>query len=127
MRSPLLTAVGAGAGTFVTLTFVTGAVSGVALSVAKRVLRHRKMAVATKCSVCDASGFMSCQVCMGKAIIRCRQPVSLKQLRRRSRPAAAGEGGEAGGVVHCACPGCGTTRLQRCLNCLGDGKVCLPS
>lgn len=43
MRSPLLTAVGAGAGTFVTLTFVTGAVSGVALSVAKRVLRHRKV------------------------------------------------------------------------------------
>lgn len=41
--SPLLTAVGASAGTFVVLGGATAIVSGVALSVAKRVVRARRV------------------------------------------------------------------------------------
>ena len=46
MRSPLLTAVGAGAGTLVTLGAATCVVSGVALTVTKRVVKQRKVWVA---------------------------------------------------------------------------------
>lgn len=41
--SPLLTAVGASAGTFIVLGGATMIVSGVTLSVAKRVVRQRKV------------------------------------------------------------------------------------
>ena len=43
MRSPFLTAVGAGAGTFVTLGAATFLVSGAALTVTKRVVKQRKV------------------------------------------------------------------------------------
>ena len=62
----------------------------------------------------------------GKAILRCRQPVSMKQLQRRSRPQAGGGDGEAEPTAVCSCPACGTTRLQRCLNCLGEGQLAVP-
>jgi hypothetical protein len=229
MRSPFLTAVGAGAGTLVTLGAATCVVSGVALTVTKRVVQQRKvglaaaaasshtpvpghmmishqglrrrvppapaaeamllaasaarsrparpppclvvdgvpctalqMKAATDCLMCKGARFRDCQVCMGewcwhcmwcgglssesaalnlaapprqphpssaagKAILRCRQPVSMKQLQRRSSSQAAGGNSEAEPTAVCSCPACGTTRLQRCLNCLGEGKVCLPS
>lgn len=133
--SPFLTAIGAGAGTFVTLGAATFLVSGVALSVTKRVVRARKvrcwqqsagdadagcdrckvagfllcigpqrhvavaasvacgssshtgrahrpaclaallvlmqLAAASPCSVCEASGFLDCQVCMGACAVHC--------------------------------------------------------
>lgn len=127
MRSPFLTAVGAGAGTMITLGGATFLVSGAVLSVAKRVVRQRKMAAATTCTLCQGTGFLACQVCMGKAIIRCRPPVSLKQLKKRQQPPAAGSDGGGSTAIMCSCPACGATRQQRCLNCLGEGRVCLPS
>ncbi|PRW56352.1 hypothetical protein C2E21_5308 [Chlorella sorokiniana] len=122
--SPLLTAVGASAGTFVVLGGTTAIVSGVALSVAKRVVRARRNAAATSCAQCTGSGFLPCQICMGHGVLRCRAPVRRSQLARKLRPQAEAA---AAPPVQCSCPGCGTTRLQRCLNCLGEGRVCLPS
>jgi hypothetical protein len=29
--------------------------------------------------------------------------------------------------VRCVCPACGATGQQRCLNCLGEGKVWVPA
>jgi hypothetical protein len=204
MRSPLLTALGAGTGTFVAMSVVTGLVSAATLKVAKQVVHHRKvrplldptiqskqgsatarlhcclacvtlslqMKVATQCLACDGVGYLRCQVCMGeqglhagpgvaehmlvetphanvwpcntsyqspatccllhhlplcfagKGIVRCRQPVPMRLLRRQ-KPPAAGDPSRA--PVMCSCPACGTTRTQRCLNCVGEGKLCLPS
>ncbi|PSC69014.1 Seleno H [Micractinium conductrix] len=61
--SPFLTAIGASAGTFITLGGATFVVSGVVLSVAKRVVRARKLATAQPCIMCAGSGFRDCQVC----------------------------------------------------------------
>ncbi|KAI3436389.1 hypothetical protein D9Q98_005806 [Chlorella vulgaris] len=124
MRSPLLTALGAGTGTFVAMSVVTGLVSAATLKVAKQVVHHRKMKVATQCLACDGVGYLRCQVCMGKGIVRCRQPVPMRLLRRQ-KPPAAGDPSRA--PVMCSCPACGTTRTQRCLSCVGEGKLCLPS
>ena len=80
---------------------------------------------------CDSKGHLLVNPpsVTGRGVLRCRAPVRRSQLARKLRP-QAGSGGDAAAAappVQCACPGCGTTRVQRCLNCLGEGRVCLPS
>eukprot|EP00887_Chlorella_sp_A99_P002909 scaffold6.g2909.t1 len=115
---------GASVGTLMALGGATLAVSTLGLSVVKVVVKQRKMKAATECTVCKGTGYLKCGLCRGRAILHCRAPVKLSQLRRRK---AAGADSGAANVAQCACPACGTTLEQRCLNCLGEGKVCLPA
>jgi hypothetical protein len=82
--------------------------------------------VATPCAACRATGYLPCQVCRGRAVITCRVPRSLLQLAR-DRGGAGGADEVLGATTQCTCPACGTTMQQRCLNCLGEGRVCLPA
>ncbi|KAJ8551177.1 hypothetical protein K7X08_000547 [Anisodus acutangulus] len=57
------------------------------------------------CSYCRGNGFYKCKVCKGNGTIRWSplyDPVF---------------------VNPCVCPTCDGHRVQRCLNCLGDGRV----
>jgi predicted RNA-binding Zn-ribbon protein involved in translation (DUF1610 family) len=99
-------------------------VSSVALGVVKRVVRARRLSAATPCAPCGGAGYVACDVCRGRRVVSCRAPRSLRQLRAEA-------GGRGGGAVapsvDVACPACGATTVQRCLNCLGEGRVCLPA
>lgn len=65
---------------------------------------------------------------VGRGMLRCRAPVRQSQLARKLRPQAAGSAsGAAAPTLQCICPACGASREQRCLNCLGEGRVCLPA
>ena len=128
--SPLLTALGASVGSLVTLGAATLAVSSVGIAVTKQVVRRRRLAAATPCAVCASTGYLPCGVCGGRGVLRCRAPVRLSELRRRRQVEGQQQGdGVASPVASamCACPVCGTTLRQRCLNCLGEGRACLPA
>lgn len=201
-KSPLFVGVAASAGTFLAMGATTLVVSSVTLSVAKRVIKQRKVWSSTcrkrECaqtasaslerrtvlappnsrpfapprrsssppcpalpapapdtsaatsarvggSCCPLRLVLCCTVCMrsaaslclytrslqapmlpvspwvaGRAVVRSRAPVPLKALvSKAGQPPVP--------PVLAACPGCGTTLQQRCLNCLGEGRVCLPS
>ena len=80
--------------------------------------------MATACSECAGSGYRRCEVCSGRAVIRCREPVPLRLLAKQKE---AAPGAAPAPTAMCSCPACGTTLQQRCLNCLGEGRVCLPA
>lgn len=72
---------------------------------------------ASACSQCDGEGYLSCQICHGSCIVRTRKPQRMSQIMKGN------ENSENEPAVYCSCPACGTSRYQRCLNCLGLGKV----
>ncbi len=55
MRNPLLAGVAASAGTFLAMGAATALISGVALSVSKRVVKHRKVPGTACCLACSAA------------------------------------------------------------------------
>jgi hypothetical protein len=122
LRSPLVVAGAAAAGTVLVMGGATMAVSGVALAVVRQVNKRRHARLASQCAECGGGGYVPCEVCRGAAVLRCRAPVRLRDLGRR-KPA---QPGDAGAASYCSCPACGTTMRQRCLNCLGEGAVFLP-
>lgn len=128
----MLTAVAVGAGTMVALGGSTILVSGMGIAVAKRVARTKKLKRAQPCSQCGGEGYLACDVCLRTCIVRCRAPKSMRDIIKdsRSKSLAARKGGEPAPAetppdmpVYCSCPACGTSGYQRCVNCLGDGKV----
>lgn len=73
----------------------------------------------TPCPQCEGEGFVSCDICQGTCIVRCRAPKPMSQILRESRIKNLNEVVPA---TYCSCPACGTSGWQRCLNCLGDTK-----
>jgi hypothetical protein len=131
-RNPFFTAVAVGAGTMVALGGSTILVSGMGIAVAKRVARTKRLKMARPCSQCGGEGYLACDVCLRTCIVRCRAPRSMRDIMNdsRSRSSAARKGAEPTTAettpavpVYCSCPACGTSGYQRCLNCLGDGRV----
>ncbi len=131
----MLTAVAVGAGTMVALGGSTILVSGMGIAVAKQVARTKKLKMARPCSQCAGEGYLACDVCLRTCIVRCRQPRSMRDIIKesRSKSSAPREGCEPANSemaptapvlpVYCSCPACGTSGYQRCLNCLGDGRL----
>ena len=81
---------------------------------------------AVPCAGCRGTGHLPCDVCRGRGIVRARAPRTMKQLLEEARSKAGG-GAPPPPAVDLICPACGCTMEQRCLNCLGIGKVCLPN
>eukprot|EP00890_Picochlorum_soloecismus_P004417 jgi/Picsp_1/4977/NSC_02340-R1_hypothetical protein CHLNCDRAFT_140956 [Chlorella variabilis] len=117
---PFLTAIGVGIGSMAAMGGATIVVSGVAMAVAKQVTRATRMKHALPCAQCRGEGFVICQICMGTCVVRCRAPRSMKQLLRESDTNGGALNVE---TAQCSCPACGTSGWQRCLNCLGSGKI----
>lgn len=147
---PFFTAIGVGIGSMAAMGGATIVVSGVAMAVAKQVTRTTRvrntlfffdcnlyvsrkqqfnavnffivsqMKHAMPCAQCSGEGFVPCQICMGTCVVRCRAPRSMRQLLRESDINGGTINVEA---AQCSCPACGTSGWQRCVNCLGSGKI----
>ena len=85
-----------------------------------------QMLTATACTQCQGEGYVRCDICMGRSIVRCRPPRTMRQLMLEYRGVSEGGEDAAAAPMECECPACGTSMYQRCLNCLGEGKVCSP-
>jgi len=141
---PFLTAVAVGTGTMFALGGSTIVVSGVGIAVAKRIARAKKLKTASPCRQCAGEGYLPCDVCLRTCVVRCRAPRSMREIMLEARNAeklgkgrkVVGRGEEDRGPgasrsastsasppVYCSCPACGTSGFQRCVNCLGDGRV----
>ncbi|CAN4119652.1 unnamed protein product [Withania somnifera] len=89
------------------IVFLGGAITISALTTS--LLRRRALINKEKfgklCDYCRGKGFYKCKVCKGNGTIRwspLHDPVF---------------------VNPCLCPTCDGHKVQRCLNCLGDGRV----
>jgi hypothetical protein len=130
-RNPFLTAVAVGSGTMVALGGSTIVVSAVGIALAKRVARARKLKSALSCCQCNGEGYLPCDVCLRTCIVRCREPKSIRDIMLETKQAKVDRGLPGADraadpsvpPVYCSCPACGTSGYQRCMNCLGDGKV----
>ncbi|KAK9815802.1 hypothetical protein WJX72_009750 [[Myrmecia] bisecta] len=68
-------------------------------------VQRRKAKVAAPCLSCTGMGKRPCQCCKGKLVLD-YQPFESPQTKR-----------------WCVCPACSAKGLQKCLNCLGSGRV----
>ena len=114
MRS-FVAAVGAGAGTLAVVGVATAAVSGVALTVAKRVIKHRKVRASER-----ASGRSACLsvrvvvvgcVCLlpARTHLGCPLPPSTPPVPVQS-------------LVAMPCTQCGGSGFVKCQICMGEGR-----
>ncbi|EFJ21315.1 hypothetical protein SELMODRAFT_19312, partial [Selaginella moellendorffii] len=94
-----LTAGLAAVGGIVTLSLI----STVSLRAFKAVVDKNRRKVAPPCQVCKGKGFVPCKLCKGSSTVSWSplfDPVFIKP---------------------CVCPTCEGNRVQRCLNCIGNG------
>jgi hypothetical protein len=126
-KNPFFNAIAVAAGTMVALGGSTIVVSGIGIAVAKQVSRARKMKVGTSCCQCKGEGFLPCDVCLRTCVVRCRPAKSMSDIMRETKnkkmKQAPGQQVDVPPAVYYSCPACGTSGYQRCLNCLGDGRV----
>ena len=80
-----------------------------------------QMKNAVPCTVCGGTGTRRCEICCGKGIIRARAPRTMRQMMQDAR--GGNKSTSSPQPIDLICPACGSTLEQRCLNCLGKGKV----
>ncbi|KAL4534516.1 hypothetical protein Ndes2437B_g05301 [Nannochloris sp. 'desiccata'] len=98
----------------------TIAVASVSLAVVQTISTQRKMKNAVPCKACSGTGHRSCEICLGKGIIRARAPRTMRQMMQEVR---GGGASVALQPIDLICPACGCTLEQKCLNCVGKGKI----
>ncbi len=79
-----------------------------------------QMKHAVPCTACKGTGLRRCEICLGKGIIRARAPRTMRQMMQEAR---GGRGSVVTQPMDLICPACGSTLEQKCLNCVGKGKV----
>ena len=117
--SPLLTAVGASAGTFLVLGGTTAFVSGVALSVAKRVMRARRVSEAGLRVLAAAHALVN-------GLCFLLLPVQLQDLYDSCTAASMSSNLQTAAATPCAqCTGSGFLPCQICMGAQGGGYAAL--